>query len=43
VDPRGTDFVLVALASVGLCLLASVYPASRAARLFPVRALQYGG
>jgi lipoprotein-releasing system permease protein len=43
VDPRGTDFVLVALASVGLCLLASVYPAARAARLFPVRALQYGG
>jgi lipoprotein-releasing system permease protein len=43
VDPRGTDFMLVAAASVGLCLLASVYPASRAARLFPVRALQYGG
>lgn len=43
VDPRGTDFMLVSLASVGLCLLASVYPASRAARLFPVRALQYGG
>lgn len=43
VDPRGSDFALVALASVGLCLLASAYPAARAARLFPVRALQYGG
>jgi lipoprotein-releasing system permease protein len=43
VDPRGSDFALVAVASVGLCLLASAYPASRAARLFPVRALQYGG
>lgn len=43
VDPRGADFLLVAIASVGLCLLASVYPAARAARLFPVRALQYGG
>lgn len=43
VDPRGTDLVLVALASVGLCLVASAYPASRAARLFPVQALQYGG
>jgi lipoprotein-releasing system permease protein len=43
VDPRGADFVLVAVASVGLCLLAAVYPAARAARLFPVRALQYGG
>lgn len=43
VDPRWSDFTLVALASVGLCLLAALYPASRAARLFPVRALQYGG
>ena len=43
VDPRGLDFLLVAVSSLGLCLLAAVYPASRAARLFPVRALQYGG
>jgi lipoprotein-releasing system permease protein len=43
VDPRWSDFTAVAVAAVGLCLLAAVYPASRAARLFPVRALQYGG
>lgn len=43
VDPRWGDFVVVAVAAVGLCLLAAVYPAARAARLFPVRALQYGG
>jgi lipoprotein-releasing system permease protein len=43
VDPQGMDFLLVAVSSVGLCLLGSLYPASRAARLFPVRALQYGG
>ena len=43
VDPRWGDFTLVALAAVGLCLLAAVYPAARAARLFPVSALQYGG
>lgn len=43
VDPRWGDFTAVALASVGLCLVAAVYPAARAARLFPVRALQYGG
>jgi lipoprotein-releasing system permease protein len=43
VDPHLADFSLVAVASVGLCLLAAVYPAARAARLFPVRALQYGG
>ena len=43
VDPRWADFTLVAVASVSLCLLAALYPASRAARLFPVQALQYGG
>ena len=43
VDPRWGDFAVVAVAAVGLCLLAAVYPAARAARLFPVRALQYGG
>lgn len=43
VDPRWGDFVAVALAAVGLCLVAAVYPAARAAKLFPVRALQYGG
>jgi len=43
VDPRWGDFAVVAAAAIGLCLLAAVYPAARAARLFPVRALQYGG
>lgn len=43
VDPRWADFGVVAIAAVGLCLIAAIYPASRAAKLFPVRALQYGG
>lgn len=43
VDPQWMDFGIVAVAATGLCLVAAVYPASRAARLLPVRALQYGG
>ncbi len=43
VDPQWMDFGIVAVAAIGLCLAAAVYPASRAAKLFPVRALQYGG
>lgn len=43
VDPQWMDFGIVAGAAIGLCLAAAVYPASRAAKLFPVRALQYGG
>lgn len=34
------DLVGIALVSLGLCLLASVYPAGRAARIAPARAVQ---
>jgi lipoprotein-releasing system permease protein len=39
VDPL--DFLLVAAATVLICLLGAVYPAWRAARLVPVEAIRY--
>lgn len=39
---RALDVGLIALVAVGLCALAAVYPASRAARVDPARAVQSG-
>jgi len=41
VDMRATDFVLVSAVSLVICLLASVYPARKAASLQPVEAIRY--
>jgi lipoprotein-releasing system permease protein len=41
VEVRWTDFFAVALASMLLSLLASLYPARRAARLLPVQAIRW--
>ena len=41
VDMRAMDFVLVAAVSIGICLLASLLPARRAATLEPVEAIRY--
>jgi len=41
VDMRATDFVLVSAVSLIICLLASVYPARKAASLQPVEAIRY--
>jgi lipoprotein-releasing system permease protein len=35
------NFVLVAVATIVLCMLASVYPALQAARLRPVEVIRY--
>jgi lipoprotein-releasing system permease protein len=35
------NFILVAAASITLCLLAAVYPALQAARLSPVEVIRY--
>jgi lipoprotein-releasing system permease protein len=35
------DFMLVVLAAVVICLLATIYPARQASRLDPVQALRY--
>lgn len=42
VDVRALDVVLIALVAVGLCAVAAVYPASRAAAVDPARAVQSG-
>jgi len=36
-----TDFALVVLAAILICLLATIYPARQASRLDPVQALRY--
>lgn len=41
IDMHLLDFVLVAFASLGICTLASLYPAHKAAKLVPVEAIRY--
>lgn len=41
IDMHTLDFIAVALASVVICTLASLYPAYKAARLIPVEAIRY--
>ena len=41
VDMQVLDFLLVSLVSLGICLLASIYPARKAASLMPVDAIRY--
>jgi len=41
IEMRAMDFVKVALAAMGLCFLATVYPARKGAKLVPVDAIRY--
>jgi lipoprotein-releasing system permease protein len=41
IEMKVLDFVKVAAAAMGLCFLATVYPARKAARLVPVDAIRY--
>ncbi|MFC1683478.1 FtsX-like permease family protein, partial [Candidatus Zixiibacteriota bacterium] len=41
IDMRFLDFVKVAVAAMGLCFMATVYPARKAAKLVPVDAIRY--
>lgn len=38
---KASDFIMIAVAAILLCFLATVYPARRAARLDPVEAIRY--
>jgi lipoprotein-releasing system permease protein len=39
---EGLDVVLIALAAMAICFLATLYPARQASRLDPVEALRHG-
>jgi lipoprotein-releasing system permease protein len=41
IDMRLLDFVWISAASLGICLLASLYPAKKAAAMDPVEAIRY--
>ncbi|MFC1569829.1 FtsX-like permease family protein [bacterium] len=41
VKMQSLDFIFIGVAAIGLCLLAAVYPARRAASLDPVKAIRY--
>jgi lipoprotein-releasing system permease protein len=40
-DPRPLDGVIVSAVSIGISLLATLYPSSSAARILPAEALRY--
>ncbi len=41
VELRSTDFIIIPLAALILCFVASLYPARRAANLEPVNAIRW--
>ena len=41
IQMQAVDFIAISLAAMILCFLASVYPAYKASRLFPVDAIRY--
>lgn len=41
VSLRVTDVIVIAISSIVLCFLATIYPASRASKLDPVKAIRY--
>jgi lipoprotein-releasing system permease protein len=41
IDMRLFDFLIVALAAVGITFLATIYPAYRASQMLPVEAIRY--
>jgi len=38
---KGSDFIFVSMAAMGLCFLATLYPSWKAAKLVPVEAIRY--